>query len=124
MNVCTFVGRLGADIEVKATKGDKQVGKLSLATKDRKETTWVRAVYFDPPAGLVPYLVKGSLVGITARFSINEWTNKEGQKVQTPEFIVTNLTLLESKKSDEAEAPPPKAAPKGKAKHDDDDIPF
>lgn len=122
LNNCCFTGRLGADIEVRATKDGKQIGKLSLAVKDRKDTTWVRLTFFDPPAGLVPYLTKGAQIGVSARYTEDRWTNKDGVEVRSANFIINSLDLLGDKKDDTA----PAAASKGKPKpgRSDDEIPF
>ena len=123
LNNCCFTGRLGADIEVRATSAGKQIGKLSLAVKDRKDTTWVRLTFFDPPAGLVPYLTKGAQIAVSARYTEDKWTNKDGVEVRSANFIVNSLDLLGDKKDDAA---PVDKSSKGKAKttHTDDEIPF
>lgn len=87
--------------------------------------------------GVFLYLKKGALVGVSGEFSMNEWTDKEGQKKSSPECRVAELTLLGGKKSEDDDphqyGAPKQAKPQqrnaqgaqgGGMADMDDDIPF
>ena len=102
MNLLVATGNLGKDAEQRFTQGGDSIVSFSLPVKsgygDKAKTAWVRCSMFGKRGeSVLPYLVKGQLVGVSGEFSMNEWTNKEGQKVSTPEIRVNELDLLGKK---------------------------
>jgi single-strand DNA-binding protein len=74
MNQLNAIGNLGADPETRFTKSGKAVSSFRMAITsgwgDNEKTTWINCVVWgreDKPHGLIPYLQKGTKVGITGR---------------------------------------------------------
>ena len=133
MNLLVATGNLGKDAEQRFTQGGDSIVSFSLPVKsgygDKAKTAWVRCSMFGKRGeSVLPYLVKGQLVGVSGEFSMNEWTNKENQKVSTPEIRVNELDLLGKKSADSSSTHEQKPANSNKAPADgfDDDcsIPF
>lgn len=133
MNVLIITGNLGKQAEQRFTPAGDSVVSFSVAVKsgygDKAKTTWVKCTWFGKRGeSVLPYLVKGQLVGVSGEFSMNEWTNKEGQKVSTPECRVAELTLLGGKKDSASTSQQnpanSKKAPAGSFDDMDDDCPF
>ena len=104
MNLLIATGNIGKDAEQRFTQGGDSIVTFSLPVKsgfgDKAKTSWVRCSMFGKRGeSVLPYLLKGSLVGVSGEFSMNEWENREGQKVSTPECRVAELTLLGKPKS-------------------------
>lgn len=135
MNILIATGNIGKDAEQRFTQSGDSIVSFSLPIKsgfgDKAKTSWVRCTMFGKRGeSVMPYLVKGQLVGVSGEFSMNEWTDKEGQKRATPEIRVNELTLL-GKKNDIGSSPKaqngasrPAATPQGGGDDMDDDIPF
>ena len=124
LNVFVFAGNLGKDAEQRYTQGGDSIVSFSVAVGsgygDKAKTSWVKCSIFGKRGeSVLPYLKKGQKVGVSGEFSMNEWTNKDGQKVSTPEVRVNDLELLGSKsdKSEKQEKEPIYAG-------HEDDIPF
>ena len=135
MNIIIITGNIGKDAEQRFTPNGDSIVSFSLPAKsgfgDKAKTSWVRCTMFGKRSeGVFPYLKKGALVGVSGEFSINEWSDKEGQKRSTPECRVAELTLLGGKKECEQkpQEPPKQRNAQGAqpASFDDmdDDIPF
>lgn len=139
VNLLIATGNIGKDAEQRFTQGGDSIVTFSLPIKsgfgDKAKTAWVRCSMFGKRGeAVLPYLLKGSLVGVSGEFGMNEWTNKEGQKVSTPECRVSELTLLGKPKSQDdgysQPAPRPAAKPSQKPTESDpfsdmaDDCPF
>lgn len=106
VNRVILVGRLGRDPETRFTTSGQAVANFSLATdetyKDRsgerqKRTEWHKIVAWGKSAELAQqYLKKGSLIYIEGRLQTREW-EKDGQKRQTTEIVLTGMKFLGSK---------------------------
>ena len=138
MNLLIATGNIGKDAEQRFTPSGDSIVSFSLPVKsgygEKAKTSWVRCTMFGKRGdSVLPYLKKGSLVGVSGEFSMNEWTNKEGQKVSTPECRVSELTLLGGRSEGASAAPAEKTQPRpaqtpaaGSSGFDDmeSDIPF
>ncbi len=104
VNKVILVGRLGRDPETRFTSGGQAVANFSLATdssyKDKngerqKRTEWHKLVVWGKQAEIAQqYLKKGSQVYVEGRLQTREWQDKEGQKRQTTEIVVTDFRML------------------------------
>lgn len=127
MNVFTFTGNLGKDADQRHMTNGDSIVSFSVAVKSgygkSAKTTWVKCSMFGKRGeSILPYLVKGQLVGVSGEFSVNEWENKDGQKQTTPEVRVNDLTLLGKKETEQNER---NNAPTHAQKPvDSEDIPF
>ena len=77
MNVCTFIGRLGKDPDMRYTTSGKAVVSFSLAVNrdgKRDETDWIDFVAWEKAAELISqYCHKGDLIGVTGSLYRKEW---------------------------------------------------
>ena len=70
------------------------------------------------------YIKKGHNIYLAGRMQTREWTNKEGQKVQTTEIVCESVDFL-TPKDQSAEAPAQRKPEAGNSFEDfDDDVPF
>ena len=130
MNNWNFTGNLGNDAEQKYTAGGDSVVSFSVGVKsgfgEKATTTWARCQMWGKRGeSVLPYLTKGQLVGISGEVNMREWQDKEGQKKQSLEVRVNDLTLLGKKDGQQTQAQPLQER-KPKPKFDDlaDDVPF
>lgn len=113
LNQCSFIGRLGADPEVKSFSNGGRVANLRLAcgekwkdksTGEKKERTeWISVTLQSD--GLVSvaerYLRKGSRVFVQGQLRTRKWQDQSGQDRYSTEIIVGGfggiLTMLDGK---------------------------
>ena len=140
MNSINFTGNLGSDAEQKILADGTSIVSMNVPCKsgfgDKAITTWLRCSLFgNRGASLMPHLTKGSLVGITGEFSAREYTDRDGNKKQSLEVRVSDVSLLGGRKDAPAAAPqraqaePRQAHPAQRQASSgfedmDDDIPF
>ena len=134
MNSWSFTGNLGRDAEQRYTQSGDSVVSFSVGVKagfgDKATTTWANCSMFGKRGeSVVPYLKKGTLVGIVGEVNLREYQDKEGQKRYSLDVRVNDLTLLGGKPSgDSAPSEKPQrnaqGAPKASISDMDDDIPF
>lgn len=109
LNKCQFIGRLGADPEIK-TVGENKVAEFSLAvtenykTSDNKKiekTTWVRISAWGGLAKICEkYVRKSMLLYVECRLENKTWVDKTtGEKRYKDQMVCKDLQML-SKKSD------------------------
>lgn len=149
LNECTFIGRLGADPEIRRTQSGAPIANLRLAvsetwkdknTGERKEKTeWVPVVIFND--GLCKlaeqYLKKGSRVMVRGKFTTRKWQDQSGQDRYSTEVTLqgfdAKIIMLDGAPGDRAPAPSGQAdsygnnagsAPANFSRDLDDDIPF
>ena len=132
MNNVGITGRLTRTVEVRQTNTGKQVLSFAIAVDEfsngTKRANFFDVVAFDKP-NLVPYLLKGQLVGITGRLRQNRWEAPDGSNRSRVEIVAYNIDLLGGAKK-ESEQPQQEAAqsapptPTVDASIYDEDIPF
>lgn len=105
LNKCLFIGRLGADPDVRYMPNGKAVANFRIAvgsswkdkqTGDKKEQTeWVSIVAFDKLGEIcAEYLRKGSQVFIEGAMRTRKWADKEGKDRYTTEIIASQMQML------------------------------
>lgn len=115
MNAWQFTGNIGKDAESRFLPNGDPVVSFSVGVKsgygEKATTTWARCAMFGKRAESVSqYLTKGQLVGISGEVTLREWNDKEGQKRNSLEVRVNDLTLL-GKKDGQQSAQPRQQAP-------------
>lgn len=128
MNKCIFQGRLTKDVTTNG-EGENMVVKTSLAIARRKkvegqpDADFANLVFFGKLAKVaLDYIKKGHRVCVCCRLNTGSYTNKEGVKIYTTDFIVDELDLIETKEeagggdvasnsAAETPAPSPEPAP-------------
>ena len=134
VNKVILVGNLGKEPELKYGQASgKAVCRFSLAVNEKwgsdDRTEWFNIVAFDRTAEVAnEYLHKGRPVYIEGRLQTRKYQDQSGEDRYMTEVIVSNLTMLGSKKDNENEHPKPSATSKKGADDDPkkgvDDDPF
>lgn len=100
LNQCSFIGRLGADPEVRRTQNGSPIANLRLAVSEtwrdknsgeRKEKTeWVSVVVFSE--GLVKiiesYAKKGSRLFVQGKLATRKWQDQSGNDRYSTEVVL------------------------------------
>ena len=104
VNKVILVGNLGNDPTVRYTKSGQAVASCSLATSEKwtskdgnkeTKTEWHRLVVWGKLAEIFgEYLSRGSQIYCEGKLQTREWDDKEGNKRQTTEVVVNNMTML------------------------------
>ena len=135
LNRCEFIGRLGADPEVRLTQSGSTVVNFRLAASERykdksgekqERTEWVSCVVWNKLAEIcAEYLHKGSLVYVSGRMQTRKWQDQSGQDRYSTEVVLSEMTMLGGK-SDGGSSPAPRQeqAPAAAPTDFNDDIPF
>lgn len=100
LNACTFIGRLGADPEIKTFQNGGRVANLRLAvgeqwkdkaTGERKERTeWISVtLQTDGLVGVAErFLKKGSRLYVSGQFRTRKWQDQSGADRYSTEIVV------------------------------------
>ena len=140
LNNVTIMGRLVRDPEVKQTNGGNAVCNFTLAVDrdlanketGKRDVDFIDCVGWGHTANFAgKYCTKGSLVCVTGRLQIRDWTDKEGNKRRNAEVNVASIYFAD-KKADNAErggndAPakkPATVANEDNDAEDPDELPF
>lgn len=101
LNMCQFIGRLGADPETRSMPSGDSVTQIRIAvgwkSKEKEGTEWVPLVFFGRTAEVVAqYLRKGSKVYVQGRYRTQSW-EKDGQKHYRTEIVGERMQMLDPK---------------------------
>ena len=108
MNKVILMGRLTRDPEVRYSQGEQAtaIARQTLAVdrrfkRDGDQTAdFIGCVAFGKLGEFAEkYLRKGTKVVVTGRIQTGSYTNKDGQKVYTTDFVVEECELVERKKA-------------------------
>ncbi|XBX07602.1 single-stranded DNA-binding protein [Enterocloster clostridioformis] len=112
MNKCIFLGRMTDDPEISYTQGETAmaIARFDFAV-DRRSTRegeptadFFRCTAFDRKAELLErFGRKGLKLLLTGKMQNNNYTNKEGVKVYSMQYVVDDLEFAESKKNSSEE---------------------
>lgn len=101
LNQCSFIGRLGADVEVKSFQNGGRIANLRIAVSEtwkdknsgeRKERTeWIPvSIQNEGLIGVAEkYLRKGSKVFVQGQFRTRKWQDQSGNDRYSTEVILT-----------------------------------
>lgn len=108
LNHITIMGRLTADPELRYTQSGVAVASFRVAV-DRdyqprdggeKQTDFINVVAWRQTGEFVSkYFGKGSMIVVSGRLQMRDWTDKEGGKRTTAEVVADNVYFGESKRS-------------------------
>lgn len=145
VNMVVLVGNLGKDPEIKYTQSGTAVCNFSMATTDSRkdkggqtinETEWHNCVAFGKTGEVIAqYMTKGSGIYVRGKIRTNSWEDKEGNKRETKQIVVNEVTFLGGGKKNEGgqqQSRPTQQRPAPQQQDDfggadeltDDDIPF
>ena len=104
MSFCnvTMLGTVGMEPRQATTSTGKPVCSFSLAIKEgfkeSEKTFWINVTVFGQQATVCgKYVHKGSMLAVTGRLSMDEYTNKNGQRVQTPKVVGEHIDFISSR---------------------------
>ena len=107
LNHITIMGRLTRDPELRRTGSGIAVASFSVAV-DRdfggrdggeKETDFIDCVAWRQTGEFVSkYFTKGSMIVVSGRLQIRNWTDKEGNKRRSAEVVADNVYFGDSKR--------------------------
>lgn len=103
MNDCLFIGRTTKDIELRYTAGTNMaVAKFSLAIDsgfgDNKKTNFFNLTAFGKTAETFEkYVGKGTKIAVKCEANQNQYTDKNGNKVNAVDFTVRSFEFCESR---------------------------
>lgn len=116
MNLAIFTGRTTRDIELRYTSGEKAtaIAKFSIAVDsgygDNKKTNFFNLTAWGKTAETMEKLVKkGTKILVHCEPTQNQYTDKNGNKVNTVDFRVLNFEFCESKNNQQGNNNPPPA---------------
>jgi single-strand DNA-binding protein len=108
LNHIVIMGRLTRDPELRRTGSGIAVASFSVAV-DRdwpsrdtgeKETDFINCVAWRQTGEFVSkYFTKGSMIVVSGRLQIRNWTDKDGNKRTTAEIVADSVYFGESKKN-------------------------
>ena len=120
MNTINLIGRIGKDIELKATESGNSYVRFSLACNrmDKNKTTdWFDLVAWNKTAEIIAqYCAKGKMIAVTGQMQIRSYTDNEGKNRKAYEVMVNSLEML----GGEAQSAPAPQAPDTKINVDDE----
>ncbi|HTS59269.1 MAG TPA: single-stranded DNA-binding protein [Terriglobales bacterium] len=132
LNKVMLIGYVGADSEMKFTAAGVPVANFSLAVNEtykngggekKTNTLWIHCVAWRRWAEIVgEHVSKGKFLYVEGRLQLRNYEDREGQKRNVTEVVVTTLRFLGSAKNGNGE----KAAASSKAGEpsDEADNPF
>ena len=136
LNKITLSGNLGADAELRYTKGGNPVVSFSLAVNEHtpngdgtwgEYTNWPDCVMFGKRAeALAPWLRKGTKISLLGRIHTRSY-QKDGQSIKRWEVRVDDVELMQYKREQQAPVQEEQPAPQVQAQTPDlydDDVPF
>jgi len=110
LNHIVLMGRLTRDPELRYTQSQMPVASFSVACErdfggrdgSEKQTDFIDIVAWRQTAEFVSkYFTKGSMVVVSGRLQIRDWTDREGNKRRSAEVVADNVYFGESKRSRE-----------------------
>ena len=104
LNKVMLIGYAGANSEMKFTPGGIPVANFSLAVKEvykngdgekKTNTLWIRCVAWRRWAEIVgEHVTKGKFLFVEGRLQLRSYEDREGQKRNVTEVVVTTLRFL------------------------------
>ena len=120
LNVCTIMGRLVRDPELRRTGSGIAVTNFTIAvdrdfsSKDggEKKTDFIDCIAWRSTGEFVAkHFTKGRMAVVSGRLEIREWTDKEGNKRRNAEVVADSVYFGDSKKSSEGNSTYPAPNP-------------
>ena len=107
LNHIVIMGRLTRDPELRYTQSQIPVASFSVAVdrdfgrNEEKQTDFIDCVAWRQTGEFVSkYFQKGSMVVVSGRLQIRDWTDKDGNKRRSAEIVADNVYFGESKRRD------------------------
>lgn len=104
LNQVTLMGRMTRDPELRYTQSNTAVASFSLAverdfgSKDDRQTDFIDCVAWRQTGEFISkYFPKGSLIVVSGRLQVREFSDKNNNKRRTTEVVVENAYFTTSK---------------------------
>lgn len=124
MNICTFLGRLTADPELRTTSSGINVTRFTVAVDrpykkgEDKQADFINVVAWRGTAEFVTkYFRKGSSIGLSGSLRVEKY-EKDGQKLTSYVIVADKVFFVGNKAENRTETTEEVTIP------DDDDLPF
>lgn len=116
LNQCNFIGRLGADPDIRYMPDGTCTANFRIAvgwkTKDKEGAEWVSVVAFGKLGEIIQqYVKKGQQVYIGGRFHTRKWLDKNNQDRYSTEIVADQMQMLGGKNDQRTEQSAPTSAP-------------
>ena len=104
-----FMGRLGADAELKTSKGGKQFVSMRIATDEFKNgergTAWINVSYYaEKGTKMLEFLKKGSAVSVLGVETVGTYQSKNGETMVSRDVIADRVDFVNLGKSGETQS--------------------
>ena len=113
MNKVIFLGRTTKDVEMRYSQGENSmaIGRFSIAIDsgygDKKKTKFFNCTIVGKQAeACEKYVPKGTKVLLECEANQNQYTDKNGNKVNSVDFIVKSFEFCESKSQSSSQPQP------------------
>lgn len=111
LNHIVIMGRLTRDPELRYTQAGQPVASFSVACErdfgnrdsGERQTDFIDCVAWRQTGEFVSkYFTKGSMIVVSGRLQIRDWTDRDGGKRRSAEINVDNVYFGESRRRDDA----------------------
>jgi single-strand DNA-binding protein len=104
-----FMGRLGADAELKTSKGGKQFVSMRIATDEFKNgergTAWINVSYYaEKGTKMLEFLKKGSAVSVLGVETVGTYQSKNGETMVSRDVLADRIEFVNLGKSGESQS--------------------
>lgn len=103
MNECVFYGRICKDIELRYTASQMAIARFSIAVnrqyqnQDKKADFLNMTAFSKTAENIERFFRKGSRIVVRCHAQQEEYTNNNGQKVNTVGFIVDSFSFVDTR---------------------------
>jgi single-strand DNA-binding protein len=99
LNQCSFIGRLGKDVELRVTPAGDSIANFSIGcgwkTKSKEGTEWVNVTAFGKLAEICgQYLTKGSQVFVQGKMKTEKYEDKNGVTKYSTKIAADTVQFL------------------------------
>ena len=106
LNQCSFIGRLGKDVELRVTPAGDSIANFSIGcgwkTKSKEGTEWVNVTAFGKLAEICgQYLTKGSQVFVQGKLKTDKFEDKNGVTKYSTKIAADTVQFLGKGKESE-----------------------
>ena len=105
LNHIVLMGRLTRDVELRYTQSQIPVASMRIAVDrdfgrgDERQTDFIDVVAWRQTAEFVnKYFHKGSMIVVSGRLQMREWTDRDGNKRTSAEVVADNVYFGESRR--------------------------
>lgn len=106
MNICSLIGRLTSDPELKHTQSGTAVTSFTIAVDrkcqkpgEQRKADFINVVAWRQTAEFIcKYFTKGQMIAIEGELQTRQYENKDGEKRTATEIIVNNTTFCGDKR--------------------------